>query len=316
MFSEFEGKGRLFQGLKPELRRNALCLLASIILHSLLSIILLNVASPVKVIQFKEEVTDLIIVPPEALFLPEGYQDFPGAGQYDDLFLRRGARERKPASREVLPEGESAGATEISPPSERGTTPSQPEGQQAPVLKGRLVHRSGLASEFKLRIPAESDLDLSKTKKMGGEIGGDYEERGRINFSKYLRPDLSKILPPPGKASSGRTGSGRAGRQARATFKVQDYDITPWAERVVNRIQSNWAIPVQQVALTSDVVGISVIVERNGGLSSVQILNSSRDQSLDQAALEAVKKSSPFPELPADFPYKNLEALFVFQYHD
>jgi len=85
---------------------------------------------------------------------------------------------------------------------------------------------------------------------------------------------------------------------------------------VVNRIQSNWAIPVQQVALTSDVVGISVIVERNGGLSSVQILNSSRDQSLDQAALEAVKKSSPFPELPADFPYKNLEALFVFQYHD
>jgi len=166
MFSEFEGKGRLFQGLKPELRRNALCLLASIILHSLLSIILLNVASPVKVIQFKEEVTDLIIVPPEALFLPEGYQDFPGAGQYDDLFLRRGARERKPASREVLPEGESAGATEIPPPSERGTTPSQPEGQQAPVLKGRLVHRSGLASEFKLRIPAESDLDLSKTKKI------------------------------------------------------------------------------------------------------------------------------------------------------
>ena len=315
MFSAYKEKGMPFQGLKPGLRRNVICLLSSIIFHALLFLIFINVASPIKVIQF-EEVTDLIIVPPEELFLPEGYEDFPGTGQYDDPFLGRGQRERRFASREILPEVESAIVTEIPPPPERGASPSQMESEQTPLLKGRLTHRSELASDFKLRIPSESELDLSKADKKERQIGGDYEERKSINFSKYLHPDLSKILPSRGKSSSGRPGSRRAGRQARASFRVHDYDITPWAERVVNRIQSNWTIPLRQVALTSDVVGISVIVERNGELASVEILNSSRDQSLDQSALEAVKKSSPFPNLPADFPYKNLEALFVFQYYD
>lgn len=318
MFSEFGEKGLLFQGLKPGLRRNAICLLVSIILHSLLILIFINVASPIKIIQFKEEITDLIIVPPEALLLPEGYDDFPGPGLEEDPFLRRSRRERTFSSRKLEPEMESAVAAEIPFLPEREGTPGQEAIEKPPALEGRIIPDSELSSGFGLKFPVETGLNLSETTKEKSEVGGiyEYKERRGVDFSKYLRSDLSKVLPSRSKASSGQPGSGRAGRQARASFKVRDYDITPWAERVVNRIQSNWTIPLQQTALTSDVVGISVTVERNGELSSVEILNSTRDQSLDQAALEAVKKSAPFPGLPDDFPYKNLEALFVFQYYD
>ncbi len=316
MFSEFKERRMQIYKLKPELRRNIICLLTSIILHVLLVFIFINVASPVKVIQFREEVTDLIIVPPEALLLPEGYEDFPGTGLYDEPFLGRRSRERRSSSREELSEIESAIEAEIPPMPEREIPPSQAESAQAPLLKGRLTYRSGLASEFKLKIPAESDLDLSKTSKEEQEIGGVYEERRRIDFSKYTRSDLSAILSSKGQTLSGRPGTGRTGRRTRASFKVQNYDITPWAERVVNRIQSNWKIPIQQAVSVSQAVGVSVIIDKNGKLTSIEILSSSRVDSLDQAAIEAIRSSSPFPSLPDDFPYKNLEAFFVFQYYD
>ncbi len=318
MFFEFEEKGLPSQGFKPALRRNLICLLASIILHSLLILIFINVSSPVKVINFEEEVTDLIIVPLEALFLPEGYEDFPGTGLDEDPFLRRSSRGRDRSTTGLETGVEVAVAAEIPLLTETEQTLGEEKEQEPPSLRGRLVSRSELSSAFRLRIPGEADLDLSeKIKQDSKAIGAyDYRERKSVDFSKYLRPDLSKILPSRGRSSSGRTGSRRGGRQARASFKVRDYDITPWAERVVNRIQSNWIVPLRQVALTRNVVGVSVTVERDGDLSSVVIVNSSQDQTLDQAALEAVKKSSPFPELPADFPHKNLEALFVFQYYE
>jgi TonB family protein len=318
MFSELKEKGLLSQGFKPLLRRNLICLLASIILHSLLVLVFINVASPIKVIQFEEEVTDLIIVPPEALLLPEGYEDFPGAGLNEDPFLRPSPRGGESSSTGLETDVEAAVAADIPSLLEREPPSGEQKEQEPPSLRGRLVSRSELSSAFRLRIPGRADLDLSeKTKKDSEAIGAyDYRDRKSIDFSEYLRPDLTKILPSGGQSSSGRTGSGRGGRQAKASFKVQDYDINPWAERVVNRIQSNWIVPLRQVALTRNVVGISVTVERNGDLSSVGIINSSQDQTLDQAALEAVNKSSPFPNLPADFPHKNLEAVFVFQYYD
>ena len=216
----------------------------------------------------------------------------------------------------AIPGIESAIEAEILPRSEREAPLDQEESAQAPLLEGRMAYRSESPSEFNLKIPAESDLDLSKTPKEGKKISGDYQERGTINFSKYLRSDLSGILPSKGQTTSGRPGTGRTGRRARASFKVQGYDITPWAERVVNRIQSNWTVPLRQIASASQAVGVSVIIDKNGKLASTEILSSSRVDSLDQAAIEAIRLSSPFPRLPDDFPHKTLEALFVFQYYD
>jgi len=318
MFSEFEEKLLPIHGFKSELKRNVFCLLASIIFHALLILIFINVASPIKVIRFKEEVTDLIIVPPEALLLPEGYEDMPGTGLYEYPFLGRGPRERKFTSREMEPEVESGVMAEIPSLPEREEMPSQEEVEKPPSLRGRLTPSPKLFSGFDLKFPVGSDLDLSKTTKEESEVGGAYEykERRGMDFSKYLRSDLSRILPSTGKSSSGRPGKGQTGRRARASFKVQGYDITPWAERVVNRIQSNWTVPLHQAASVSQAVGVSVIIDKNGKLTSTEILSSSRVDSLDQAAIEAIRLSSPFPSLPDDFPYKTLEAFFVFQYYD
>jgi TonB family protein len=90
----------------------------------------------------------------------------------------------------------------------------------------------------------------------------------------------------------------------------------PWAKRVINRIKTNWAIPPAGRISTKGLVGISIIVTRDGKISSAKLSKSSQDESLDKAALAAFTRSNPLPGLPEDFPYHDLRAYFLFNYDD
>jgi protein TonB len=100
------------------------------------------------------------------------------------------------------------------------------------------------------------------------------------------------------------------------SFNINQIDISPWARDVVEKIQKNWAIPASQDEGRKSVVEITVTIGKNGDLLNVGIRNSSAHPTLDQAALNAVRMSAPFPELPDDFPNDNLEAHFLFRYNE
>lgn len=178
-----------------------------------------------------------------------------------------------------------------------------------------------LPSKFELDLPTDYMLDLSlssgKTKNTSGEAGKGNLKRN-INLLKYPSPNFSNVFPSKVKRPSGRYGFGSSTQHGRASFKAEGYDITPWAEKVVNRIQKNWNIPFAfaQKMSAKGVVGISVIIEKNGMLSSAKIVFTSMVPLFDEAALKALKLASPFPDLPADFPSKKLEAYFEFRYND
>lgn len=178
-----------------------------------------------------------------------------------------------------------------------------------------------LPSKFELDLPTDYKLDLSlssgKTKNTSGEAGKGNLKRN-INLLKYPYPNFSNVFPSKVKRPSGRYGFGSSTQHGRASFKAEGYDITPWAEKVVNRIQKNWNIPFAfaQKMSAKGVVGISVIIEKNGMLSSAKIVFTSMVPLFDEAALKALKLASPFPDLPADFPSKKLEAYFEFRYND
>lgn len=144
------------------------------------------------------------------------------------------------------------------------------------------------------------------------------------DFLKYLDPysdEYSKVAKTfygddtssPGYGGPGGTYSPQE-KGVYARFAARGFNIKPWAKKAVNKIQMNWQIPsyLRLAPKKTMSVGVFVIIEKSGEISTSEIKQKSKEKSLDQSALYALNASSPFPKLPEGFPLKNLEAYFVF----
>jgi TonB family protein len=106
---------------------------------------------------------------------------------------------------------------------------------------------------------------------------------------------------------------------AMAYFKSKGIDITPWARKVVERINGNWSI--LPGFGTSDgsaggEVGIAVVFDPEGKVVSADVKRSSNLQYMDRAALNAIQMSAPFPTPPGRFPGGQLKVFFLFNYEN
>jgi TonB family protein len=111
-----------------------------------------------------------------------------------------------------------------------------------------------------------------------------------------------------GDQPSGDPGSG-------VFFDTQGFDLGPWANRVVAIVRSNWIVPVAAQLGVKGIVGVAFQVERNGTIVNARVISESGTPSFDQAALNALKTSSPLPPLPAEFPRQALPGVFRFYYN-
>jgi protein TonB len=98
-------------------------------------------------------------------------------------------------------------------------------------------------------------------------------------------------------------------------FDTQGYDLGPWANRVIAMVRKNWIVPVAAELGLKGIVGISFQVDRSGKILNPKIISTSNVPSYDQAALQALMITDPFPPLPADFPRPLLPAVFRFYYN-
>lgn len=138
-------------------------------------------------------------------------------------------------------------------------------------------------------------------------------ERGRTSRS------TGETVPGAGigdiGGGGGGAGTGEGGLTAgksRAFFNTGDYDLSPWAKQVLLRIQNNWLIPPTAKNEIQRPVEIIAVIEKNGGISLINVKISSNSDAFDRAARNALLLSAPLPGLPRDFPEKNLEARFMF----
>jgi len=260
----------------------------------------------------REEVREVIIVLPEKIFIPDDIEGFIMNSQGKDLI-----------DNIIFSEKENKFKKELG--TEAGDIPGSIIGENLSINKfniknvkdisDNITFGSDLPSRFSLGSPLESKLNLSRysTKKESliYEI-----ERGKVkkdlDLSKYLFSDFSNIRSIKSKASFGRYVTGSTSHRRSTSSHVVEYDVIPWAKEVVDRIQKNWIIPPEQKTRAKGQVGISVIIQKNGEVSSVEIVNSSNVEMLDKDALKALNWSSPFPKLPDDFPEERLEVYFVF----
>jgi TonB family protein len=304
------------------LTRKAAIFLLSLAVHAVLIHFILHAKIQIKIYPAKRVVRNVVLASPEKAFLPEDI-----GRHLENLQGLTSKTESGYAGKETKIQAEPgegrsnvlASEADIGQPPSPGGAKNAKEASQAEFY-------SGLASKFELNqdskykpeLPPGYSLDLpsrlGKMKGMPAEKKGGYIKD--INRLKYPYSDFSATGRPSGAASVGPYQLRRGIRGARASFKVQGYNIAPWAEKVLNKILLNWIIPFEQIKNLQGVVRISAVIERGGELSSVQVVSTSMVQVLDETALKALRMSAPFPQFPDDFPNKNIEAYFEFQYND
>lgn len=284
--------------------------------------VFLHVKFTYKIYKYKEKAADVILLPKEYFRFPtNAKQRTETAGPRQPLIIKPG-HDIPPAG----PTPKTAGQTSAQgPPSQPA---AGPEAQRLPIAgsgvespqatSGEGGTSGALASGFSLIYPSNARLSLAKPSENSLEEllkPSRYQARPDINFSKYVRPGISPGIPAGGGiGSAGGKGSGGQARGASVSLNVMRYDLSPWADEVMNKIQKNWSIAQTGYETSKGEVGISVLITKNGELLAVEIESASKIDVLDQAALHALRLSAPFPPLPADFPNSSLELYFVFQY--
>jgi len=285
--------------------------------------VLVKLNVPVSVDLGQLEVREAFLVSPEKLFVPENIGDFRKRVQDtgEERYGREGGRDAGLQERTGAP-GEVQTQRPVSPGESYAA-----EGAARLVPTEEEGFYSGLASRFSLGGPVKSEsalppeyvqdfsLDFGKTQEILSEM-----ERTRLEKSikplKHPSSGFFNIGFSKEGSSFSSSGVGSAGQRAKASFKVEEYDLSPWAEQVVNKILASWIIPYPKEMGIKGVVGISAIINKDGEITSARVVNSSLIVLLDEAALNALKDGSPFPSLPEDFPDKSIEAYFEFHYGD
>lgn len=133
--------------------------------------------------------------------------------------------------------------------------------------------------------------------------------------------NLSTSLRNLDKYIGGGEGAGEGGGQPQpgsgsgVLFDTKGHDLGPWGNQVVAIVRSNWIIPVAAELGLKGVVGISFQVDRQGNIGGLALVSQSGIPSFDQAAVNALKSSSPLPPLPTYYPEPVITAIFRFYYN-
>ncbi len=291
-------------GPKNDLLKHALSLLASLVIHAVLLYLMAAHFVSVKIIDFKEQVTNVIIAPRPRLEAPKIEGRLPELPERESDLLefiptrRRRARPTEGAFEALTPAEEIPASSPALPLDPKFTSgfrlDRQPE-EQARIsgngLRLTVPERKQQTIETKAKailIPKAGDL---RKYAYGNPSGGSGVSIG-IPAGRRSRnsPSQSRAVPP----------------------SVLKIDLSPWARTVVELIQKNWAVPEALESPAEASVEIAVVILKNGAVTLIEVVSSSEDQEFNQAAREAIETSSPLPQLPNDFPADSLEISLVF----
>jgi TonB family protein len=99
---------------------------------------------------------------------------------------------------------------------------------------------------------------------------------------------------------------------------TQGVDFRPYVEQLISHVRDNWFKSMPQDAMMGAKGRVSVIftIQPDGTLSleGPAVETSSREKSLNEAAVASIRKSAPFSPLPQTFhgPYVKLRLVFLY----
>jgi TonB family protein len=189
---------------------------------------------------------------------------------------------------------------------EKGSTSYQKETASVVKIPSSEQLKSSKETKTKTNEKAVSTVKQEKEKKVKKkESAGENDILAMLNSA---RKELSRGEAPQGKQTSSGAGSGELQTGATLSGKAREY-----YDSVEKKIKESWVLPgamAQEAKKLRTIVGI--IVSRDGTIEKIWIEQSSGNIYYDRAALRAVKKSSPLPEIPPEMPDKELEIGIIF----
>jgi TonB family protein len=289
---------------KSDLLKHVLSLSASLAINAVLLYFMATHFVSVKIIDFKEQVTDIIIAPRPRLEAPKIEGTLPELPQRESDLLeflptrRPGPRLTGESLESTTAAEEASGSSPALPLNPKFTSgfrlDKQPEGQ-AEVSSDRL----------RLTVPERKP---GTSESLAGIVSG--RKAGDLRKYVYTNPSGG-----PGVSigiAAGRRTRNTPSRSRAVPPSVLKIDLSPWARTVVELIQKNWAVPAVQESSSDTSVEIAVVILKSGAVTHLEVVSPSDDREFDLAAREAIETSSPLPQLPNDFPADSLEISLIF----
>lgn len=314
-----EIRPKISKNMPEERRRHWHSLGISVAAHVVFLSFIFLVIAPVRVYVPARNVRRVFIAPAQKLFFPEGY-----AGEQEPataIVPESELLSSPPASGQAPAGSRAAGAEGGIAPGGRISSPSGGSLETEPGLS-----TSGWSSRFQLSLPALAEKRPVGDRELNLELNliprdsqmdrllqqaEKYREQKRVDLSQY-RP--SNYMPGiSGIGSRNRPGGSRTANTApRITLQEVNYDLAPWADKVLAKIQKTWLVSSDQLSQAIGKVEILVIVNKSGAIESVKIVQPSHTAFLDETVLKALELSAPFPNLPYTFPEERLEVRMKF----
>lgn len=289
----------------------------SLLVHLLFFLLILAVRFPVIELEVKPQIIQIVpMAPPlvlnRSLAAPAGVYVRPFVLQGGPLGKGRGPVPGKGKGKSLAAPARAA-SKDRSPGASATPLPPRPGAAPAPDPVSAAKADSG--RQAKLTIDMERISQKLRERKAAGE------QPDKPGFT--VDPGVENL--PFDAAAAGGDGGGDMSPSGDGTasnalggnafFDSRGYDITPWAKRMVYRVKKNWIFPPVSGFGLKGVVGIYLLIRRDGAIGNVHIRKTSGIRPFDQAAFNAIELSLPLPPLPDDFPREDLPAYLLFYYN-
>jgi TonB family protein len=98
-------------------------------------------------------------------------------------------------------------------------------------------------------------------------------------------------------------------------FDTKGVEFGPWIRRFIAQVKRNWFIPMAAMSLKGHVV-LQFNVHRDGSISDLAIVQPSAIDAFNNAAVNAIRGSSPTQPLPPEYPTDKVLFTVTFYYNE
>ncbi|MBN1825800.1 MAG: TonB family protein [Candidatus Eisenbacteria bacterium] len=136
--------------------------------------------------------------------------------------------------------------------------------------------------------------------------------RPSIRSPSTIRSNVSRSI----EESRSDNREGRRAIPGDLSFNTIDFEFAPYLLELKRRIEAHWFPPVAfrgGLPYRGDTV-VRFAVDREGNLTLLERVSGADHESLDTAALSAVRFGAPFPPLPENFPEERWVITCTFYY--
>lgn len=155
----------------------------------------------------------------------------------------------------------------------------------------------------------EFDIPVPKLTRASGGRGGLSKRSGSSSGgSSYGSSSLFGDEDANGSGSGGSSKGGGFDKNA-ARNAIASYDISPYVNELKRNVRVNWKPPRDEEGKH---VELFLRIAKDGRIVILNVKRTSESGTVDEAALNAVKRTLPLSPLPSKYPKSYLDLIFTF----